>query len=374
MRPPGRLAGRLAGRLTDRLTLSWVGLVVVTMVCVASMLTFVLHVPLTGASPEVTVSLPRTGGLFEGSQVTYRGVRVGTVTDVGFGDGGGVQATVALRPGAEVPTASRAAVRSLSPVGEQFLDFQPRSPEGPFLQDGDHVSAQARDLPVSLAQSAASLTDLLDAVDRRDVRVVLRELGDAVGGTEDELDHLLSSTNRLVTDLDRAWPQTERLLRNGETVGELLAAKRGELILFARAARILSAWLRDFDPSFRRILARAPEDFRTLTSFVGELEVVLPPFLRALIEFTDIGYEREPHLRRLTQVLEYGTGRFARAFSGGWLHIDLTFQGQRTCSYGVEPRDPMSTERKPLHRDGHCGMHDPVRRGAEHAPPPLAGR
>ena len=364
----------LGARLGDRLTLSWVGLAAVTVVCVVSLLTSVLHVPLTGSPDEVTVRMPRTGGLFAGSAATYRGVRVGTVKHVGIGEDGGVEARLTLRPGTEVPKSSRAVVRSLAPVGEQFLDFQPRKESGPFRGDGDTVTATARDLPVSLAQSAGSLTALLDAVDRRDVRVVLRELGDAVGGTEDELDQLLTSTDQLVTDLDRAWPQTQRLLRNGETVGELFAAKRGELRGFARSARVFTRWLRDYDPEFRRILRAAPEDFTTLSGFVAALEKVLPPFLRSLIGLTDITYEREPHTRRLTQVLEYGAGRFASAFRDGWLHIDLTFQGQRTCSYGVEPRDPMSTDRKPLHRTGHCGMHDPVRRGAEHAPPPLPGR
>jgi virulence factor Mce-like protein len=361
----------MVARLGDRLTLSWVGLAAVTVVCLVSLLTSVLHVPLTASPDEVTVRMPRTGGLFAGSAATYRGVRVGTVKAVGIAGDGGVEARVTLRPGAEVPKSSRPAVRSLSPVGEQFLDFQPEKEAGPFLGDGDVVRARARDLPVTLAQSAGSLTDLLDAVDRRDVRVVMRELSVAVGGTEDELDRLLTSTDQLVTDLDRAWPQTQRLLRNGETVGEVFAAKRGELAGFARSARLFTRWLRDYDPEFRRILAAAPEDFETLSSFVGSLEKVLPPFLRSLVGLTDIVYDREPHARRLTQVLEYGTGRFASAFRDGWLHIDLTLQGQRTCSYGVAPRDPMTTDRKPLLRTGRCGMHDPVRRGAEHAPPPL---
>lgn len=362
---------RLYSRLGDRLTLSWVGLAVVTAACLVSLLTSVLHVPLTGSPDEVTVRMPRTGGLFSGSAVTYRGVRVGTVKAIDIADGGGVQATVTLRPGAQVPASSRAAVRSLSPVGEQFLDFQPESADGPFLGDGDVVAARARDLPVSLAQSAGSLSALLHAVDRRDVRVVLRELGDAVGGTDDDLDRLLTATDQLATDLDRAWPQTQRLLRNGETVGELFAAKRGELTTFARAARLFTRWLRDYDPEFRRILAGAPGDFETISVFVADLEKVLPPFLRSLVGLTDITYDREPHVRHLTRVLEYGAGRFASAFRDGWLHVDLTMQGQRTCSYGVEPRNPMSTDRKPLNRNGRCGFHDPVRRGAEHAPPPL---
>lgn len=358
-------------RWADWLTLSWLGIVAVTLICAAVILSTVLKVPLTGSADEVSVQLPRAGGLFEGSAATYRGVRVGTVKDIAIAGGGGVRAKVALRPGVEVPASSRAVVRSLSPVGEQFLDFQPKSESGPFLGDGDVVQAEAKDLPASLAKSVGSLTSLLDKVDRRDVRTVLRELDAAVGDTGNELDQLLTSTDQLTTDLDRAWPETERLLRNGEKVGELFASKNAELTRFAEAAREFTEWMRDYNPEFRRILRDAPGDFRQLSIFVKSIEGVLPPFLKALVEVTDITYDREPHLRQLTRMLGYGTGRFASAFRDGWLNIDLTFQGQRTCSYGVAPRDPMSTDRKPLLRTGHCGMDDPVRRGAEHAPPPL---
>ena len=262
-------------------------------------------------------------------------------------------------------------VRSLSPVGEQFLDFQPTAAHGPFLGDGDQVKATAQDLPVELARSVRSLTDVLDQVDRNDVRTVLRELDAATADTGRELDQLLNSSHELVVDLDRHWPQTQRLLRNGETVGELFAGKRGELGEFARSARLFTRWLRDYDPEFRRILRDGPSDLRQLSAFVRYIEPVLPDFLSSLVRITDITYKREPHVRQLTKMLAYGAGRFASAFREGWLNIDLTLQGQQTCSYGVAPRDPMSTERKPLHRTGHCPMGSPVRRGAQHAPPPL---
>lgn len=358
-------------RWGDRLTLSWIGIVAVTLVCGVLILSTVLKVPVTGTADEVSVKLPRTGGLFEGSAVTYRGVRVGTVKNLAILEEGGVHARVTLRPGVEVPASSRAVVRSLSPVGEQFLDFRPTAASGPFLADGDVVQAEAKDLPVSLAKSVGSLTSLLDKVDRGDVRTVLRELDTAVGDTGTELDQLLTTTDQLTTDLDRAWPQTERLLRNGEEVGELFASKQGELTRFAAAAREFTEWMRGYNPEFRRILRDAPSDFRQLSTFVKSIEGVLPPFLKSLVALTDITYDREPHLRQLTRMLEYGAGRFASAFRDGWLNIDLTLQGQQTCSYGVQPRDPMSPDRKPLLRTGKCGMDDPVRRGAEHAPPAL---
>lgn len=357
--------------LGNRLVLSVVGLVTALVVCAAYLFAVVLDVPLTRRPDTVTVHLPRTGGLFEGSSVTYRGVRVGTVTDVGLGKDGGVEATVSLRDGVEVPRSSRATVRSLSPVGEQFLDFRPERDDGPYLADGDEIEARAADLPVSLATAAGSLDNLLSNVDGRDVRVVLRELASATDGSGEDLETLLGSAERLTGSLDAAWPETRRLLENGEQVGELVDAHRTDLIGVSRSARRFAAWLEAFDPRFRDILTRAPEDLDTVGLLVEDLDEVLPPTLRALVAVGDLLYDREPHVRQLTRTLRYGASRFASAFDGGWLRIDLLLQGQAQCRYGTPHRDPTSTAREPFNRGGTCAMGDGVRRGAEHAPPPL---
>ena len=67
--------------LTDRLYLSAVGIVVVFLVAIAYLFAAVLDQPLTERPINVEVELEQTGGLFEGSVVTYRGVKVGKVTE-----------------------------------------------------------------------------------------------------------------------------------------------------------------------------------------------------------------------------------------------------------------------------------------------------
>lgn len=357
--------------LRDRLVLGLVGLVAVFAGCVVHLVTSVLDVPLSGRADTVRVEMARTGGLFEGSPATYRGVRVGTITRIGLGPEAGVVVSVRLRPGVEVPRDARVVVRSLSPVGEQFLDFQPGGQDGPFLADGDVVRASAVDVPVSMAAAAAGLDNLLDNVDGRDVRVLLREIAAATDGTGDDLDRLLRSVDEVAGALDEAWPQTDRLLDNGERVGTLLAAHRGDLEQFSGSARRFAAWLEEFDPEFRRILRRAPEDLDTLGDLADDLDIDLPPALRELVAVTDLIADRDPHVRQLTSTLGHGTRRFGSAFKDGWLSVDLLIAGQEQCSYGTPHRSPMSTDRKPVNRDGRCLMDDQVWRGAEHAPPPV---
>ncbi|MDT9592477.1 MlaD family protein [Nocardioides zeae] len=361
--------------LPDRLLLSLLGLVLVFLAGTAYMLTVVLDLPLTGQPARVAVDLPRTGGLFEGSAVSYRGSRVGTVDKIRINPDGGVTATISLSDGVDVPRDTAAQVRSLSPVGEQYLDFRPDDTEGPYLGDGDRIEADAVDIPVSFAEAAESVSAFIEVVDADQLQTVLQELGTATDGVGDDLETLLDATDNLSATLDEVFPETQELLVNGQTVGELFEENIDELERFSTAAASLAQFLRDFDPTFQTILSRAGSDFSNAELLVSDLRPVMPPLLEQLNVAGEIVYQREPHLRALPDALTYGMSRFATAFEGGWLNVDLWLQGADECDYRPleEFADPMDgeEERRELYLDGSCEIGGPVRRGAQYAPPPL---
>ncbi|MGD1109204.1 MAG: MlaD family protein, partial [Mycobacterium sp.] len=66
----------------------------------------------------VTLELPATGGLYQFSNVTYRGVQMGKVTSVGLTPTG-AKATLSLSTSPKVPADLTAEVLSVSAVGEQ---------------------------------------------------------------------------------------------------------------------------------------------------------------------------------------------------------------------------------------------------------------
>src|ERR1700742_2568216 len=82
----------------------------------------------------VTLELPATGGLYRFSNVTYRGVEMGKVTSVGLTPTG-AKATLSLNTSPKVPADVQADVRSISAVGEQYVDLRPRTDSGPYLKD-----------------------------------------------------------------------------------------------------------------------------------------------------------------------------------------------------------------------------------------------
>src|SRR5688500_1875497 len=86
----------------------------------------------------VTLQLPATGGLYQFSNVTYRGVQIGKVTDVQPTRDGAV-ATLSLDTSPKIPADLHAAVLSVSAVGEQYVDLQPDDEAGPYLHDGSVI-------------------------------------------------------------------------------------------------------------------------------------------------------------------------------------------------------------------------------------------
>jgi phospholipid/cholesterol/gamma-HCH transport system substrate-binding protein len=354
----------------DKLVTAAIALVVTFLICVSYLLAGVLKIPLTNRPDQVTVSMPTTGGLFKGSAVTYRGTRVGTITDIQVGKSG-PEATITFRSGAKVPEDSRAEVRSLSPVGEQFLDLQPEDAGGPFLEDGDRISAEAVDLPVTVASAAGNLDELLQNIDDKDIKVLMRELNAGVADTSDDLEALLDSSTELVSTLDEAWPRTQQLLVNGRTVNQIAAAHRHDLATFSTSARRLTQWLRRFDPTFQRLLRNAPSDLDALGLLVKDFGPLFPPLLANLDSTTNLLADRDASVRALSYAVPWGVGRFNTIFRGGWAYLDAFIQGQEPCNYGNPVKPPSQVTRDPLFTGGHCGS-DPQRwRAANHALPPV---
>lgn len=89
----------------------------------------------------VYVQLPDTGGLYRFSNVTYRGVQIGKVTAIKATETG-AEATLSLDTSPPVPADIQADVRSLSAVGEQYLDLEPRGNPWPYLENGSVIRAE----------------------------------------------------------------------------------------------------------------------------------------------------------------------------------------------------------------------------------------
>ena len=323
-----------------------------------------------GARPmHVAVALEETGGLFVGSGVTYRGVRVGSVKDIGL-DGDNVEVDVSLNPGSRVPSDTAAVVRTLSPAGEQFLDLQPRRTAGPYLADGDRIAATDTSTPTSVADTLMSVDGLMQQVDDEDLRTVLRELSIALADPDD-FTRVVDSSSELIETLDTAWPETLRTMQNGRTVLRTGVDTSDDFRSFAGSARSLAAWLKDYDPTLRRTITATPAQLKELQALTDDMVASLPALLREFADFTEIFASRDPHVRELLIQFPVGLAELADAFTGGRMQTNMLISVGEVCSYGVEEGNPQDTTRKPLEPDRSCpDTFGGQQRGSAHVPKP----
>jgi len=350
--------------LTDKLLLSLGGVILVFVVSVAYLFASVLSTPLTHRPPTIVVELKATGGLYTGSAATYRGVKVGRVTDISL-TRDGVEARVKLTSHLEIPTDTLAVVRSLSPVGEQYIDFQPNTDKGPFLGDGDHIPAAATDIPQTLASSVININRLLDQIDPDHLHQVLVALATGLNGTGDDLGRLVDQGDAILADLQKYWPQTRSLLRNGRTVLDIGSDNAHNIQSMATSARQFGEFLRQYDPELRQQIEAGPGQIKTLGELLDEVEKVAPGFLQTAGVFTEVFSSRDGQFRALLQNYAPGLGALAAALHGGAINFELYTQKDPRCDYGTPRRDPVSTTRHPMPLDKQCSLSLP--RGAKAA-------
>lgn len=348
-------------------SLAGVGLVLVT--CVVYLYGSVLRAPLLTPATNVKVDLPRTGGLYVGSGVSYRGIVVGKVTDIEL-TANGVRAAVRIAPGTHVPSRSRVQVRSLSPIGEQHLDFQPLTSASSFLRSGDVVTASAPDVPTTVADLAVSLDRLMGQMDPAKVHTVLRELSTGLGGAEEDLQRLIADSSSLIGTFDRNAGLLTRFASESHTLLQVGADSRDDLIAATSDLATFTTWLRAYQPELYRALGRGPEQISQLRKLVADLVDVMPSYLEAQGDLSSILNARNPQIRSFLQDFPAGVNLLAGAMSDGRLQIDQIMRRGPYCEYPTRPRDPRDTRYRPLQDKGHCSesLREYSQRGAQFAP------
>ncbi len=358
--------------LGNKLYLSLIGVIAVFAITASYLITETLDTPLLNRPDKIIVDMPSTGALFEGSSVTYRGSKIGKITDIRLNAQGGVEATATITNPRPIPSSSAVKVRSLSPVGEQYLDFQPASSEGPFLKSGDRVSATATDLPRTLASTVINVSKVLDQLDKEDLQTALQGIGTALNGTGDDIGRLADQGYALLQTLDQYWPETQRLLRNGQVILQLGADNAGKIRQIAQSSAQIAAFLKAFDPTLRRLLKLGPGQITQLRGVITAINEVLPEFLDRTIKVTSIVIARDPHFRELLRSYASGIRALGSGFYDGALRGVLYLQQVYACDYGATEREPTDTTTHPMDPDGQCNSpSNRVVRGAKHAPGPV---
>lgn len=278
-------------RLIAFLVLSAVGIVYVA----GSYLGLVDRV--LGRGLTVHATLPGSGGLFVGSEVTYRGVKVGKVSDMDVIPSG-VRLDLALEEGTKIPLSSAIYVHNLSAVGEQYLDFEPPTRTGPYAAAGDTIAGDAESLPQSTDDLVTSLDTLVGSLDRNELSTAVSELGTMFRGTADPLSRMVDAGTQFVAEAKANQEQTIDLLRSGQTVLATQQDNASNIRTFARDLAAFTDGLQGSDADLRTVIQGGTPALDQVRSLLEGVEPTLPVFISNLVTVNQVVTARLPALEQ----------------------------------------------------------------------------
>jgi len=247
----------------------------------------------------VKLELPASGGLYRFSNVTYRGVGIGKVTDVKVVGGKRVEATLALKTSPRIPTALTAQVRSMSAVGEQYVDLQPRHEAGPYLQNGSVISMEDTVIPQSVGPMLDRLNSLVGSIPQDKFGELLDESFKAFDGAGYDFGSLLDSAAKLSGDLNGIARQTQALIDDSGPLLDSQAQSTDAIHTWARSLAGITEQFTRNDPQVRTLLQTGPATADQISNLLSDIKPTLPILLANLTTISQIGVTYNPSIEQL---------------------------------------------------------------------------
>jgi virulence factor Mce-like protein len=229
----------------------------------------------------VTVELPSSGGLYRFANVTYRGVQIGTVTALNAAREG-AKATLELDTSPKIPTDVQADVRSVSAVGEQYVDLRPRTDSGPYLQDGSVISMQNTTVPQQVGPMLDQVSALIGSIPKDRLSALLDESGKAFNGAGFDLGSLIDSSSKLAADANRVSDRSRTLIEDSGPLLDSQAQTADSIRTWGHGLAGFSDQLVADDPHTRKLLEGGPGAANEATALLTQVKPTLPVLLANL--------------------------------------------------------------------------------------------
>ncbi len=368
-------------RRTVKIQLAVFGLLTLVTVAILSARYVGLTDKVLGGTYVVQADFQESGGIFVGSEVTYRGVSVGRVESLELiKDGVLVQARI--NRGVEVPKDTKVVVENRSAVGEQYLDLQPNVSTGPFLAPGDTIPRSATAYPVRVDILLQHIDNTVRSVDRNDLKITVDEFGKAFADGGKDLARLLDSGDALTAAATAALPETIKLIDDGRIVLDTQRETSSQIKITAKNFADLAETFRDHDQDLRLIFDRGVVASKELDGLIKDNQASLS---QLFANFITIGNVTTSRLGGIEQLLvtypDVVAGGFTVVPGDGTAHFGLVAHDDPpACTRGYEGTSktlPTTTEGlPPLNTAAGCrlprGSVSAVR-GGQNAPRPSSG-
>ena len=356
---------------------------IVTVLTVGAISIFYLQLPAAVGigSYRVTANFVAGGGLYENANVTYRGVTIGRVESVGLSDDS-VVAKMRLNSGTPVPENVTATVKSVSAVGEQYIDLvPPEEASKAKLRDGSNIGVDRTAIGQDIAGLLQEADALVSSVDDSRIQDLLRETFKAFNGSGPELARMIQSSRLLVDEANANYGQVNQLIDQAGPFLDAQIRSGDDIRSLADGLARFTTEVANADPQLRSTLQTVPGATAEANELFSGIRPSFPVLAANLANFGRIGVIYRKSLEHslvvfpalMAALLTVGGG--LPADEGGKLDFKIHLQDPPPCLTGFVPpsemRSPADESLRELPKDLYCKVpqNDPaVVRGARNYP------
>lgn len=247
----------------------------------------------------VSLELPATGGLYRFSNVTYRGVQVGKVTGIGL-TASGAKATLSLDASSKIPADLQAAVRSISAVGELYVDLLPRTDSAPYLHNGSVIAMTDTSIPKPVGPLLDKTSALVNSIPQGKLSALLDESFKGFNGAGFDLGSLFDSSARVTADLNGVADRARALTDDTGPLLDSQAQTTDAIRLWAHSLAGFTGQVVTNDRQVRSLLDSGPGAFNEASRLLTQINPTLPVLLANL---TTVGQIAVTYHASVEQVL-----------------------------------------------------------------------
>jgi len=250
----------------------------------------------------VRLELPAAGGLYRFSNVTYRGVQVGKVTAVRL-TRRGAEATLSLDSSPKIPADLQADVRSVSAVGEQYVDLRPRTNSGPYLRDGSVIPAQQTTIPQPVGPMLDQVSALINSIPKDKLSGLLDESFKGFNGSGYDLGSLLDSAAKVAGDVNGVADRSRTLIDDTRPLLDSQAETTDAIRTWARSLAGVTEQVATDDNQVRTLLQTGPGALDEASRLLSQVKPTLPVLLANLTTIGQIAVTYHASLEQLLVLL-----------------------------------------------------------------------
>lgn len=294
----------------------------------------------------VTVELPATGGLYNTSNVTYRGSKVGRVESVHLTDSG-VAAQLSLKSGIAIPSDLTAEVHSQSAIGEQYVELRPRSDSAPPLKDGDLIPLSSTSVPPDINSLLDAVNSGLQAIPRDSLKTVIDESYAAVGGLGPELAKLVKDATAVSIGARENLDPILTLIDRAQPVFDSQTETSGAIRSWASHLATVTRQLQEQDEAVAGVLVDTGPMLNEARTLVERLRPTLPIVLANMVNISEVALTYHANLEQLLVLVPQlvaveSAGLVAnhntkQDYQGQYLSFNLNLNLPAPCTTGYLP-------------------------------------